>query len=1134
MRVTTLLMVLFLGVFLSRHGLSQKIQKKMKFKRVTANSKLSNLNITAILQDSRGFMWVGTDDGLNRYDGYDFKIYRNSENDTASLLKNKIQCIFEDSRGTLWVSTLNSGLHFYNRNLDVFERVTEFSQPHCQVMRIMEDHKHDIWIGGVRNTSAFVAGLDVAQQRWTTYALFPTTDPIYSMAEISDDEFWLGTRLNGLYKWNPRTQALAHLKHEPGNPNSLPGDYIEMILKGPFGNVWIATRSGLSQYNPETDRFSNIVARPDGSTIPTNDIMDMCLDGTSLWIATENGGLSRMNIEHQTFTNFYYDPLDPYSIINNSIWSLHRDRQGRLWIGSYAKGLSVLDVNEEKFSALDIPLENDLINAVLKDSRGRFWLGTEDGLLLFENNKVSHFRHNPGNSRSISSNAINCLFEDSKRQIWTGHWNGGINLFDETTRSFIRYLPDPTRAGRLSNANVFSIAESSRTGELLVATFGGLHILKDQRAGIFENVNDYPHEGDQLLLTLLEDSRKNIWIGSYSGLGLLDPDRYSIKRFHMTRDTTDANDRVNCIFEDSRHRLWIGSFAGLHQMIDENTFITYTTRDGLPVNLVQGILEDSRGNLWLGTSHGLVFFNPETKMFKTYDDSDGLVANEFRRKAFFKSGDGQLFVGGRGLNVFYPDSIVSNSNIPPVFITELRIFNQPITPKGEDGILADAVSETKEIFLDHKHTFISLHYVGINYTASYKNQYAYKLEGFDPDWNYVGDQRFATFTNLSPGTYTFRVKASNNDGLWNEEGAALVIHVLPPWWGTLWFRALVVAFVAALIMLFYYVRVGSVQRQNIRLEELVHLRTQELLEKNEQLGLREREIKAQNEKLVQSQEETSAQRDQLAEQNKMLEEASKTIERKNLEIVRHNETLEREVERRTKDLLDHNHQLEQFAFISAHNLRSPVARILGLGEILKLASDEQEERMILEKLVNTTQELDTVVKDLNKILEMRKTNTSVISEIDLPGEMALVRATLQKEIEDTRAGITEDFTRISTIHSVKPYVDSILMNLVSNAIKYRSPEREPAIAVSSEQSGEFVCLSIRDNGLGIDLSKYEDKLFKLYNRFHSHVEGKGIGLYLVKTQVAALGGKIEAIDNGGYGITFKVFLPARVESVESA
>jgi ligand-binding sensor domain-containing protein/signal transduction histidine kinase len=1009
--------------------------------------------------------------------------------------------------------------------------VGEFSLPGCQVMRIIEDDQHNLWIGGVLDAHAFVAVLDHTEDKWTTYPLYPSTDAIYTMLQASDDEFWLGTRLNGLFKWNRRTSDLENFLHDPGQANSLPGNYIEDILKGPGESIWIATRSGLCNYDNRTSQFRNFVFRPDGKGPPSNSIMDICTDGAYLWIATENGGLSRMDTGNETFSNFQFDKNDPKSLINNSIWSLHRDHQGRIWIGSYAKGLCVLDFNEEKFSVVDVPAESSLVNAVLKDSRGRFWIGTEEGLIRYDKNGVHHYRHDARKKTTLSSNAINCLFEDSKHRIWTGHWNGGICRFNEQEETFTRYLPDPARAGAITNANVFGIAESSLTGELLVASFGGLQVLKDPERGIFQVVGDYPREGDQLLLTVYEDSAKKLWVGAYSGLGLVDMSTNSIKRFNLSGDTAQANDRVNCILEDRHKRLWVGSFGGLHQMVDKDSFTTYTTDDGLPVNLVQGILEDTKGNLWLGTSHGLTSFDPLTKVFKTYDESDGLLSSEFRRQAFFDSGDGRLYAGGNGLNVFYPDSIQSNPYPPPVFITDLKILNQSVRPREPNGVLTDAILETREITLDYKHTFITLHYVGLNYTASHKNQYAYKLEGFDNDWNYVGNQRFATFTNLNPGTYTFRVKASNNDGLWNEDGASLIIHVLPPWWGTVWFRTLMIGLIAGLATTLYYYRVNGIRRQNIRLEELVRARTQELLEKNDVLAVREKEIKTQNERLIQSQEETSTQRDQLAAQNKLLEEASKTIERKNLEILRHNETLERTVVKRTKDLLDHNHQLEQFAFISAHNLRSPVARILGLGEILGLASSDQEKEMILEKLVHTTRELDNVVRDLNKILDIRHNHTSVITEIELTQEMALVRTTLQREIDYTGAQIIEDFSRVATVHSVKPYVDSILMNLVSNAIKYRNPERTPLITVSAEPCGEFVRITVSDNGLGIDLPKYEDKLFKLYGRFHSHVEGKGIGLYLVKTQVAALGGSIEAIANADCGMTFLVSLPIKISTV---
>lgn len=1131
-RVLPILIFYLIGCS-SHVGFAQKIRKKFKFSRIEANTELSNSNVTAIIEDSYGFLWVGTDDGLNRFDGYDFKIYRNIEGDSTSLLKNKIQSIYEDSRGTLWISTLNSGLHIYDRTQDFFYRVSDYSIQHCQVMRIIEDSDHNIWIAGLFNSKSFVARLDHNTGIWKNFPLFESTDAIYSILQDSPDEFWLGTRPRGLYKWNYKTNKTEQFAHDPKNDNSLTGDYIEKMLRNDDGTIWIATRSGLSNFNPVTNKYTNYQADYRGSAgkLPVNEIMDICLDDDYLWIATENGGLSRLDMRSGLFTTFTSDKNDPNSLINNSIWSLHKDSHGRIWIGSYAKGLCVLDYTEEKFSEVDISLKNDLVNSILKDSRGRLWIGTEGGIAMQDNVRIRYFQHDPNDETTISSNAINNIFEDSKKRIWIAHWNGGIALYNEVTGKFKRFGPDPTRTNSLSNPNVFEIVESSATGELLVCTFNGLYIFKDIEKGEFENVVQLEHEGDQLLRTGFEDSKGNIWLGSYSGLSRFDLKTKKYERYFVTNDTAEVSDRINSIFEDSKGRLWIGSYAGLHQKISDTNFFTYTTQDGLPVNIIQSILEDNNGNLWLGTTHGLCVFDPEKKTFNTYDESDGLLTQEFRRKAFFKADDGQLFFGGKGINAFYPDSLSANTDKPLVYITDLKIFNQSVKPYDKNGILKQSITQTAEISLDHTQHFFSIHYVGINFTASYKNRYAYKLEGFDNDWIHVGDQRFATYTSLDPGTYTFRVKASNNDGIWNEEGASLIIHILPPWWKTLWFRTLVMVFCVVTVLSIYYIRVSSIEQQNLRLESLVNQRTHELKEMNEALARQEREIKLQNEELIHGQEETATQRDMLVAQNKKLEEATRIIERKNQEILSHNENLEHEVEKRTKELLAHNHQLEQFAYISAHNLRAPVARILGLGEVLKICKTQEEQNIILDKLMLTTKELDGVVKDLNKILEIRKNNTSVITEIDLHKEMELVRTNLQREIEETGAEIIEDFSSVDVIFSVKPYIDSILMNLISNSIKYRYPGRRPLITISSERQDEFVCLNISDNGLGINLEKYEAKMFKLYNRFHSHVEGKGLGLYLVNTQVAALGGRIEVSSTVNKGMNFRIFLLAKMENL---
>lgn len=1068
---------------------SQHITKDAKFRRLAENAQLSNLNITSFAQDSRGFLWVGTLDGLNRFDGYEFKTYRNIENDTTSIVKNRVETIFEDSEGTLWISTLNSGLQYYNRNTDAFIRIPEFSQRNCQVFRITEDDERNLWIGGAFNGMAFVAVRDPQTKTWEKFLLFRAAEGIYSIQQISADEYWLGSQSNGLFRWNRKTRALEQqFVHDPDNTNSLPGNDIRKIVPDSHGNLWIATHDGgLCKADIKNNKFKRFTTETNPA-LPNNTIRNMIADGHYLWIATENGGLSRMDMDTEELINFLYDKSNPGSIINNSIWSVHKDKQGRIWAGSFAKGVCVLDVMEDKIPMYDASLESDLVNVIFMDSKERMWIGTEDGLVLKDKSGSHRFRHNPKDKSSISSNAINCVYEDRQQRIWIGVWEGGVNRFDESSGTFVRYTHDPKRKGSLSSPNVFNITESSRTGELLVSTFSGLNILKDEKAGIFENPFHYANEGDQFHFTLFEDKNQTIWVGSRSGLFIYSIETNEVKHVNIGDDTTKTAEQINVIFEDHSGTLWFGSSGGLHQMTSDGNFITYTTKEGLPVDFVQGILEDEHGNLWLGTSKGLSFFNTKTKQFKNFDESDGLLSKELRRKSFFRKKDGQLFVGGKGINTFFPDSIRFNPNKPPVYITGLKIFNQYIKPNGDDGILINDISETKEIFLDVAHNFFTIDYVGINFTSSYKNEYAYKLEGFENNWINVGTQRFATFTNLDPGTYVFRVKASNNDGLWNEEPASIIIHILPPWWKTWWARSLFVVGFIGIVSLVFITRTQRILRQNRELENAVAEKTKELA--------------AQNEELMQSQEEVSAQRDLVAHQN---------------------ETLELEVSKRTNELVEYNQQLEQFAFIAAHNLRAPVARILGLGQLIQMLESPSEKDEVYPKLVKAAEELDGVVKDLNTILSFRKNSDSLIATVDFATEVTKINITLEREIANTNAVITTDFTAVETIRTVKPYLESILYNLISNAIKYRSPDRAPVIHLKTERLENEILLTVTDNGLGIDMTTAKDKLFTLYSRFHTHLEGKGLGLYLVKTQITAMGGKIEIDSEVDKGTTFRLY-----------
>jgi ligand-binding sensor domain-containing protein/signal transduction histidine kinase len=1116
---------------------AQSSIKKMKFSRIDVNSGLSNSNITCMLHDSNGFMWIGTRDGLNKYDGYDFTVYRNDQEDSTSLLKDNIYFLFEDSQKKIWISTRGGGLHFYDRNLDRFVRITEFSS-YCVIAYVTEDQNKNLWIAGVRKEQAFAARLDRTTNKWEYHNIFPSIEPVTFLKHEGGNDFRVGVRRTGFYKWDIQTNVSERFVPNPNDPQSISNGFLRAIADD-RGNFWIVTAEGLSKFDRKLQIFENYtVATVPGQPFLAN-ILDLSYDGRSLWMGTENGGLIRLDIGSGEFTNFIYDKNEPASLSDNSIWSVYRDRHGRIWIGTFSKGLCLYDKLREKFSELNVPLENDIVNAIHEDSRGRMWLGTEGGLVMKDKDKVRYYKNVPGKPGTLSSNPVLSIFEDSKHQMWFGTWVGGVNRFNENANDFTSFTTNESDPTSIADNVNFAITEWSRTKQLLVCSFRGLNVMIDDKKGLFERHPDERHPANNVLSSVYEDKKGNIWIGSNAELNLYDITSRKRRRYYVgsLHDSTTVGGYINTIMEDSKGRLWIGASNGIHQINGTEYVTRFSTKNGLPNNIVRGILEDSRGHLWVSTTQGLSDFDPEAGTFENYDVSDGLLSNEFKPNSCYKDKNGQLYFGGKGVIVFNPDSLEKNPNPPSVFITDLKLLNRSVRIGENDSILKKHITETKEIWLDHQYHFFTINFVAVNFTASHKNQYAYKLEGFDDEWTNVGSQRFATFTNLDPDTYVFRVKASNNDNLWNEDGASLIIHVLPPWWETIWFRGAVALFIIGVAVSFYQIRVKTIRERNKRLENLVGERTKELMVReeeirtqNQKLVEQQRELVTQNEELIGTQEEISAQRDLVALQNTELQRARAIIEEQHEKIVLRNESLEKEVEKRTKELIEYNQQLEQFAFISAHNLRAPVARILGLGHLLELSQkDGGDILLVTDKIVSTTRELDRVVRDLNTILEIRKGNNLAITEVYFKEEMDAVNANLEKEIADSGAKIVTDFSRADKVKTVKPYFDSILMNLVSNAIKYRSPDRLPVIEVSTASQNGHVCLTVRDNGLGIDLAAYKEKLFVLYSRLHSHVEGKGMGLYLIKTQVAALGGRIEVDSELSEGTTFKVFFRTNPE-----
>lgn len=1124
---------ILLGAAVTTHVLSQSAPIKTKFTRIEVRHGLSHSNVTAFCQDSNGFLWIGTENGLNKYDGYEFRIYQRKENDSLSLLVNAINYIFEDSHKRLWVATRTAGLHYYDPERDVFVRVPEFLDGY-DIAFISEDDQQNLWVTGKRLNYAFVSKKG-ADGSWEEIKLMETASTPVAIVHDTGDNFWIGIRMLGLLNWNSRSRTINKTYvHNDQIPSSIVSNDVFRLTKTSNGELWIGTRGGLSRYNPASDDFLNFREGKDLTrTIPINVIRAIYQQGEYLWIGTENGGLCKLDPRTLTFQNFAFDKNDPNSLSDNSVWSVYGDREGRIWIGTFSRGICVLDNMKEKFHELDLPLENNIVNAIRRDSRGRLWIGTEGGLVRYDGKKTVTYRSNPDIKGSLSSDPVLAIFEDNKQRIWIGTWAGGANLYDEKNDAFVVYTREPGNPNSLSDPNVYDITQDKETGNIIVGSYRGVNVLTDEKAGTFKTFTDPKIDSYNYVRALYEDKDGKLWVGTIGGLSILDIRTGIRTDFDVSRKLAygdSTSDRtVNYITADSQGRVCIGARNGFHIHNGDNRFTSFSALEGLPTSDILGFVEDKNGNYWLSSTRGVSRLDPRTRTVVNFDVNDGLVSDELKHKSVFNDNYKTLFFGGTGVSIVNPDSVKYNPHSPFVYFSEIRIQNEAVQPGDHHGILARPLMDSKEISIPPKYNFFTIGFSSVSFTSSKKNQYAYKLEGFSNEWTYSGSQRSASFTNLDPGQYTLLVKASNNDGLWSEDARKLVINILPPWWETYWFRVSLIMGIAATIVATFRYRTKQVRLQNMRLEQLVQVRTSqleshraEIENQNRLLKEKQDELAAQNEELVQNQEEISAQRDMLSRQNDELMQARTKIEEQNREILMKNENLEVEVQKRTAELVEYNQQLEQFAFISAHNLRSPVARILGLGNLFDLADSLQEKHDVLKRVLETTRDLDGVVRDLNKILDIRRDNTGIISETDLTEEIEKVKQTLKSEIEATGAIIEYDFTNANLVRTITSYIDSILFNLISNSIKYRHPERRPEIRITSVYNNQTLLLTFTDNGLGMDLSLYGDKVFSLYNRFHSHVEGKGLGLYLVKTQLDAIGGRIHVESEPEKGTTFHI------------
>jgi len=850
------LLVIFSNILYSQ-------ERQIKFENVGIEHGLSQSSTFTVLQDSKGFMWFGTESGVNRYDGYDFIVYNSDLKNPKSLSNNWIYSICEDHLGNIWIGT-DDGLNRFSREKEIFihylhdpEKPNSLSNN--KVFTIFEDKSGALWIGTDNGLNKF----DRKDESFKRYQFDPenpqrlSDNHIRAILEDASDMLWIGTD-NGLNRFNRKEETWFRFQSDPKDSNSLSHNSINSICEDSLGMIWVGTDRGLNRFDPRTGKFMQYKHIANDSKSLSDDWIHVVYQDRlgALWVGTNGGGLNRFDREKGEFICYKADSNNPYSLSSDRIYSMCEDRSGVIWVGTYGGGICKLNREPKRFRRFTHDPENPnslshmFVRSFYEDQSGTLWVGTDGGGLNRydqEKDQFIHYRHNPKDPASLSNDRVFSIVKDSSGVFWIGTYGGGLNRFDPNSGKFTRYRHSPTDPNTLSDDRIRVIHEG-QPGVLWIGTDGGGINKFETEKGIFTRYRYDPDDPNSLsndrIFSILKSDSGSLWIAIYGGgLNKFDPEKGQF--FHYRFDPDDPNslstDYIATLYENQSGILWIGTDNGLSKFDPQReTFSNYSESEGLAGSVVYGILEDDEGNLWISTNSGLSKFNPQTETFRNYDASDGLQSNEFNGGSRYKSPEGEMFFGGiKGFNRFYPETIKDNPYIPSVVITNFRIFNKVVPiQEGEDikSPLTKSITETDKIELSYRDNMLSFEFAALHYVFPNRNKYAYRMEGFDKNWIYTSAaHRFATYTNLHPGEYTFRVKASNNDGLWNEEGVSLRITIIPPFWQTWWFRGIAIATVILLISMVYGIRTHAIKEQSKRLEKRVEKRTSELNKVNKRL-----------------------------------------------------------------------------------------------------------------------------------------------------------------------------------------------------------------------------------------------------------------------------------------------------------
>jgi signal transduction histidine kinase/ligand-binding sensor domain-containing protein/DNA-binding response OmpR family regulator len=750
---------------------------------------LSNNAVTCIYQDQQGFMWFGTYDGLNRYDGYSFKVFRNKSNDSTSLINNRIVAIGADGQNNLWIGT-KQGISIFNPVTASFQPIT-FKSWRAQQVEPLQYTINDIetdaagnMLIGTGGRGLLICAKGSRQAEQIPYFEDTTVLLRYHVQAITIDpqqRIWLFIQGKGICRYDPAAKKIT-LVNEAGRSGYC-------MAADNKNNIWVGSENGLAVYNITTQTLQEYT---EASELLTSDrVVGLCFDAENkLWIATDGGGIDILDTRTGKVT-WLQPEQQKKSLTSTSVYAVYEDKERRKWIGTLRGGINIIDPNRNRFTTIandpfsKNSLINDFVLSFCEDGEGNLWVGTDGGGVSYwdrRHNTYTHFTHQPGNNRSLSNDFVTNIVKDQQGDIWLATYGGGINRYNKQTRSFDRY--DCSYAGyTYGDRNVWKLY-LDRKNNLWAGAVSSGHLYKLNRAANRFELFDF---GVTDVVTLAEDRQGNLWAGTFTDLVQIDTEnkRY---RFYKTGNA------VRSIYEDKQGRFWVGTEGNGLLLFnkDKGTFTAYTEADGLSSNSVLNTLEDERGNLWISTFNGLSIFNTARTSFKNYYVSDGLQSNQFNYNAALRLHSGEFVFGGiRGFNIFYPDSIGNNNRMPALQLTGLKIDN---TATGEGGV--------EQLRLPYNKAVVSVDFAALEYSAPDKITYAYYMEGWDKDWNYVGHLRTANYSRLDAGSYTLRIRNTNAEGVWNTQERIIKITVLPPWYRSWWAYAIYLSLIGGAVWLY--------------------------------------------------------------------------------------------------------------------------------------------------------------------------------------------------------------------------------------------------------------------------------------------------------------------------------------------